>query len=89
MNHYNLTITGRVQGVGFRASAKDKAKQLGIKGYVKNMSNGAVYMEAEGTEQDLGDFIAWCRKGPAMAFVDDVKIESEAVQDYSVFNIKH
>lgn len=89
MKHYNLSITGRVQGVWFRGSTRDKAKQLGIKGYVKNMPDGSVYIEAEGNEERLGDFIAWCRQGPPMANVDNVKIEDGEVKNYKVFDVKH
>ncbi|WP_462281779.1 acylphosphatase [Salinivirga cyanobacteriivorans] len=89
MIHYNLTIKGRVQGVGFRYSTVEKARQLGVVGYVSNMPDGAVYIEAEGTEEILGDFIAWCRKGPSMAFVEDVKIETEPAKGYHNFEVKH
>ncbi len=89
MTHYNLTITGRVQGVGFRATVRDKAKDLGIKGFVKNMPDGAVYIEAEGEEQNLGEFIAWCRQGPSMAFVEDVNIENGSIKYFDSFQVKH
>lgn len=89
MNHYNLIITGRVQGVGFRASARDKAWQLGINGFVKNRPDGAVYIESEGGEQALGDFIAWCRQGPPMAMVENVDIYDAPVQNFEIFDIRH
>ena len=89
MIHYNLTIIGRVQGVGFRYSALEKARQLGVVGYVSNMPDGAVYIEAEGTEEILGDFIAWCRQGPPVALVEEVKIDSQPVKGYQNFDVKH
>lgn len=89
MKHYNLKITGRVQGVWYRGSAREKARELGVKGYAKNMPDGSVYIEAEGNEYKLGAFINWCRKGPQMAVVDDVQIENGEMKNYKVFDIKH
>ncbi len=89
MNHYNLSISGRVQNVGFRASARDKAMEFGVTGFVENLSNGKVYIEAEGSEEALGDFIAWCRQGPSFAFVEDVDIKDGAVKNFNLFEIKH
>ena len=66
MKHYNLKITGRVHGVWYRGSARDKARQLCVKGFARNEDDGSVYIEAEGRESNLAQFIAWCRKGPQM-----------------------
>lgn len=72
--HYNLTISGKVQGVFFRKSARDKAWELGITGYAMNMPDGSVHIEAEGEQDKLDEFMAWCKKGPEGARVD--KLES-------------
>lgn len=85
--HYKLTISGRVQGVGFRFSCSEMAHQLNIKGMVKNMDNKDVYVEAEGEEPELLEFIAWCRKGPAWARVADLKIEEDRFKGYENFRI--
>ena len=71
-----LTITGRVQGVWFRASARDEALRLGLVGTVRNVSNGGVEIVASGDEAQLGRLIQWAHKGPPMANVDHVEVES-------------
>ena len=87
--HRNITIKGHVQGVGFRFTAKNMAISLGIKGFVKNLYNGDVYIEAEGTELQLRHFIEWCYTGPGYAHVEDVIIENSKFADYQFFDIKH
>jgi acylphosphatase len=64
MTDLNIKIFGQVQGVFFRGSAKQKAQDLGITGFVRNVL-GAVYIEAEGSEEALEQFLGWCRHGPA------------------------
>ncbi|MGV2620204.1 UNVERIFIED_CONTAM: acylphosphatase [Halobacillus marinus] len=64
MKRKRLTIHGRVQGVGFRAAAKQKADYLGICGWVKNQPDGTVLMEAEGEEAVLNTFVDEISKGP-------------------------
>lgn len=82
------TITGRVQGVFYRASTKKTADSLGIKGYVKNLANGAVEAVFEGDRPMLTKMMDWCRKGPSAAKVDHVLAkEIETVSDYETFEI--
>jgi len=70
-----ITVTGRVQGVWFRASTKSKADELGIAGTVRNMPDGSVYIELSGPEEKTEEFVRWCRIGPELARVDNVTIE--------------
>ena len=70
-----LRVHGKVQGVYFRASTQQKARQLGITGFVKNVEDGSVYIEAEGQDDKLEQFIHWCRFGPSSARVDGVDIQ--------------
>lgn len=63
-------VTGRVQGVGFRAHARAAAEQLGLVGYVENRADGAVVGEADGEPAALDAFAAWLRRGPTFARVD-------------------
>lgn len=86
--HYNITISGRVQGVGFRFSCSEMAHLVNVNGYVTNEKDGAVFIEAEGDETDLLEFISWCRKGPAWAKVTDVKLEEDEMVNYESFKIK-
>ena len=73
--HLNIRVYGQVQGVFFRVSAIEKAKDLGLHGFVRNDPDGTVYIEAEGDEEALSLYLAWCRQGPAAAKVDRVEVE--------------
>lgn len=86
---YKIIVTGRVQGVGFRWNALREALALGINGFVKNQSDGSVYIEAEGTEDQLHQYLEWCQKGPRMSKVESVGVESFPPVNYSGFKIEH
>lgn len=86
---YRITVRGMVQGVGFRRHAAHEAEILGIKGFIKNMWDGSVYIEAEGTREALEKFAEWCRKGPVFSSVDSVEIESFPPAGYTDFRIAH
>lgn len=83
-----LTITGRVQGVGYRYGAQQAARQHRIKGFVKNQSDGSVYIEAEGESTDIEHFVQWCRRGPSWASVNDVKIQEKPFSDFQSFAVR-
>lgn len=70
----HVIISGKVQGVWYRASTKQKADELGIFGWVRNMANGNVEAVFEGEKESLDEMIAWCWIGPARAQVSDVKM---------------
>lgn len=86
---YRIKVTGRVQGVGFRWHTADKAAQFDIKGYVKNMPDGSVYIEAEGVPENLELFLRWCAEGPANAQVKSVTYDKYPPEDYPEFIVKH
>ena len=86
---YQITVKGRVQGVGYRYSAREQARFLGLKGMVKNLSDGSVYIEAEGTKLQLNEFVAWCRKGPGFGQVDYVNVVLSDLKHYLKFNVIH
>jgi acylphosphatase len=73
----SIRITGRVQGVFFRASAKDEAESLGVAGFARNEADGSVLIVAEGDPMALDRFVAWCHEGPENAVVDDVAVNVE------------
>ncbi len=75
MKTVQIIVIGEVQGVFYRASAKDAANKLGIKGWIKNSADGSVEVRASGPETLLQQFIQWCAKGPARAKVSKVLIE--------------
>jgi acylphosphatase len=85
---YRMQVTGMVQGVGFRWSTAREAQRRDITGYVKNLPDGSVYIEAEGTREQLDVFVAWCQKGPGVGFVDDVKVTGHPPAGYTEFRIK-
>lgn len=70
----HLKIHGRVQGVFFRATAKEKAQELGLVGWVRNNPEGSVEITAEGHREDIENFIEWCNRGPRNSRVDHVKV---------------
>lgn len=76
METVHLVIKGKVQGVFFRASAKEVANEIGVKGWVKNMPGGHVEVLASGDKEQLERFIDWCRSGPKRALVKEVIITS-------------
>lgn len=86
--HYNISVAGRVQGVFFRASTKTSADHSNIKGFVKNLPDGSVYIEAEGEEKDLEQFISWCSQGPKSAKVERCDVEEGPIQDFREFKIE-
>ncbi|WP_299246585.1 acylphosphatase [uncultured Aquimarina sp.] len=87
LKHYNISVKGKVQGVWYRKSTLEKALELNIKGIVKNQSDGSVYIEAEGEENQLKEFIEWCAEGPEFAQVLDVAKEESTPLFYTVFEI--
>ncbi len=70
-----LTVTGRVQGVGYRDWAMAAARRLGLSGWVRNRANGAVEALIVGDEAAVGSMIEACRRGPTMARVDSIDVE--------------
>jgi len=78
--HYNITVRGRVQGVGFRHNAKRQADMLGLCGFARNVADGSVYMEAEGSIESLDEFVLWCHKGPGWSQVLDIKVSVSNIE---------
>lgn len=83
--HVNITVSGRVQGVWFRASTEQKALELALTGFVQNQPNGNVYIEAEGSEEALDKLVNWCQNGPLLARVDQVIVEGAPLVGYEGF----
>lgn len=83
--HLNIKIYGRVQGVFFRATAKEEADKLAIKGFVRNEPDGSLYIEAEGEAENLEKFIKWCYIGPSSAKVERVEVIESPLKNFSEF----
>ncbi|MBI3511533.1 MAG: acylphosphatase [Bacteroidetes bacterium] len=75
MKRLSIHVTGKVQGVFFRASTATKAKQIGLTGFVRNEKDGSVYLEAQGNEKQLEEFLVWCRRGPERAVVKEIVVD--------------
>jgi len=89
VKHYNIRIYGQVQGVFFRDFAKEKADSLGILGFVQNEPDGAVYIEAEGEENKLDEFINFVKQGPSIAKINRIEITEDQVKNYNGFEIRY
>jgi acylphosphatase len=89
MKRLKIKISGRVQGVAFRHKAQVKARELGIKGFIKNLEDDSVYIEAEARETELNEFVLWCRQGPDPARVEDIETEVIAVKNDGDFRIRY
>jgi len=87
MKHINIKVTGKVQGVFFRASTKAVADQMGIKGFVKNEKDGSVYIEAESEPFILDAFIDWCKEGPEKAVVENVEMSDGELKNFRNFEV--
>ncbi|MFA5984148.1 MAG: acylphosphatase [Methylococcaceae bacterium] len=74
IRHVKLLISGRVQGVFFRASTHSQALKLNVVGTVKNLADGCVEVYAQAEHDNLQSFITWCHKGPIAARVDQVEL---------------
>ena len=86
--HYDIRISGKVQGVFFRASARAEANRLELHGFVRNEEDGSVHAEAEGDRQNLDEFLSWCRKGPPHAQVDHVAASAGEVRGFKGFHVR-
>lgn len=85
----HLCVSGRVQGIGFRASACSRARELGLAGWVRNRNDGAVEVVARGNAGALSEFRNWLRKGPPGARIDEVATLEEPVSiDNDSFEIR-
>ncbi len=81
MKRIHAKVTGRVQGVFYRASTRDKARSLGLTGWVMNMPDGSVELEAQGPDEKVDDLITWLYEGPPYARVQDVEISELSPKD--------
>jgi len=90
MIRVRLTISGDVQGVFFRAHTQEKAKELGVTGWVANEADGTVAVVAEGPENKINDLADWCHGGPSTSQVKKVKIEQAPyMAEFEDFNIRY
>ena len=84
----HVIISGRVQGVWFRASTRDKAEQLGLTGWVKNTADGCVEAVFEGEEERIEEMINWCHQGPPLAEIVNIEVKKQTPTK-NIFLIKN
>ncbi len=85
----HLIVSGRVQGVGFRFSAYDQAKDLALAGWVRNLAGGEVEIVAEGQRENLQMLAAWAHLGPTSAHVTQVREEwLDFTEEFAGFRIR-
>jgi len=85
-----ILVRGRVQGVFFRATARDIARRLGVKGWVRNRWDGKVEMVLEGEEGAVNKMIDWCHQGPRGALVTGVEVKPEIFKgEFENFTIRY
>jgi acylphosphatase len=86
----HIVVSGRVQGVFFRAETQEKAKELGVAGWVKNLTEGRVEAVFEGKRDRVEQMVEWAKKGPSGAIVSDLKVIWEEYRsEFSDFEIKY
>jgi acylphosphatase len=73
-----VRVRGRVQGVFFRAETRERARSLGLAGWVRNCEDGTVEAVFEGDDERVRSMVDWCSRGPAGAQVEDVAVKWEA-----------
>ncbi|HLX66334.1 MAG TPA: acylphosphatase [Puia sp.] len=84
----HLIISGRVQGISYRAATRDFATRLALTGWVRNTPDGNVELTATGPEPALKQLIAWCHHGPPLAVVNDVSVQRVPETPFNGFEIR-
>ena len=84
----SIIVRGKVQGVYYRQSTREKATELYITGFVKNLPDGSVSIVATGTTEQLNALVEWCWQGPRRAIITDVQQEIRVLQHFGAFRIE-
>ncbi|SDF77429.1 acylphosphatase [Halorientalis regularis] len=84
----HVHVTGKVQGVYYRANTRDTAREQGLDGWVRNLDDGRVEAVFEGPEEDVETLVEWCHDGSPRARVDSVEVEYEEPEGLGGFEVK-
>jgi acylphosphatase len=84
----HVVVRGRVQGVFFRADGRDRARSLGLSGWIRNNPDGTVEAAFEGEDERVDSMVEWCRRGPAGAVVEAADVSWEEPQGESGFLVR-
>lgn len=85
----DVIVSGLVQGVAFRYHARERARELGLGGWVRNLPDGRVEARFEGPEERVEAFVAWLRKGPRAAVVTGCEVRDREPSGDGAFRIVH
>ena len=85
----SILVSGKVQGVFYRASTREVAIKLGLTGGVKNLPTGEVFIEVFGEPKTIEKLIVWCKKGPRLSAVDSVSVTSIPFRVEESFEIQY
>jgi len=88
LRQYELCISGRVQGVGFRSAARNEARKLGLKGWVENLPDGSVHALIQGDDLSCKQFIRWCYGGNAFSWTEKVDLQEKPLDQLTSFQIR-
>ncbi len=90
MERRHILVSGRVQGVWYRVTTRQKALALGLVGWVRNLPDSRVEIVAEGTLAQLDELVSWCRRGPSLARVSDAGFTVEEPSgEFSAFEVRY
>lgn len=84
----HVTISGEVQGVFFRETARRKATEAGVAGWITNRSDGRVEAVFEGPAEAVDELVEFCREGPTAATVEDLDVQTEEPESLSGFDVR-
>jgi len=88
MKRARVVVRGSVQGVFFRTETRDRARSLGVAGWVRNVPDGTVEAVFEGNDEKVDSMVEWCRRGPSGAGVDDVEVKWVEPEGEAGFSIR-
>lgn len=90
LSRARIKVSGRVQGVYYRATTCDVARKLGLKGWVRNCEDGSVEIVAEGEKSSIEELVKWCWKGPPAAVVKNVEVKWEEYKnEFNDFRVRY
>lgn len=89
IKHFEIRVYGRVQGVGFRYAATQKARSLNLKGWVRNLPDGSVTTAVQGEDDACRAYIQWCRSGTGYSWVERVEISEKKPEQLHSFTVKY
>jgi len=87
VKHYTIRVTGKVQGVSFRANTQRVAEELDLNGWVTNEPDGSVRIEVEGPVEGLREFLEFCKTGPELAQVSSVNYQEAPLNNFISFEV--